>query len=143
MAIVQQCGPVEALAPLAIQSLLSRITILTYNLRCLGSVALVRELLDWMTRETLSSAQQQVVLAHLANPSTSARRIADLTGTSLNQVRFVYQRINQAPTMARLSSSPFYSRRLMYQFARETASEWLADPARPKRILAGETPQVG
>jgi MoaA/NifB/PqqE/SkfB family radical SAM enzyme len=111
---------------------------LTYDLQYLGSVSLARDLLSGIAKTAFSPAQQEVVLVHLANPSTPATGLTQLTGASLDEIRSVYQWMQNSSTIAAVTTSPFYSRRLMYQFASETVSDWLSDPYRPKRILDGQ-----
>src|SRR5262249_43363778 len=112
-------------------------SVLSYDLQYLGSISLARELLSCLANAAFTPAQQEAVPVHLANPSTPAMVLTQLTGASLDEIRPVYRWMQDVGAIAAVTTSPFYSRRLMYQFASETVSEWLTDPDRPNRILGG------
>ncbi|HLI27348.1 MAG TPA: radical SAM protein [Chloroflexota bacterium] len=86
----------------------------------------------------LSPRQRAIVAAHLFQPTVSARQLMRTLQVGLAEVKAAYRWLQGAPAVHQYTTSPFYARRLLYAFARETIGDWLADPAYARRLLQGE-----
>lgn len=84
------------------------------------------------------NSQSAAVAIHLADPSTPAQELARRCGLRLDEIRSIYKSLQSNTTLASIVSSPFYSRRLMWQFAVSVLSDWTNDIEYAGRVLSRE-----
>ncbi|MBX5489798.1 MAG: radical SAM protein [Chloroflexi bacterium] len=87
---------------------------------------------------TCSEHERTIIALHLLRPSIPARQLMEILQVSLAEVKAAYRRLQTDPDIAQYTASPYYARRLLYAFARDTVQDWIADPAYPRRLLQGE-----
>lgn len=78
------------------------------------------------------------VLGHLADPTVPAQELARRIGGALGDVVAGYGVVREDPVIGELVGSLFYPHRLCWQVAAATVAEWLVEPLRAARLLAGE-----
>lgn len=76
---------------------------------------------------------------HLTDPSITASELSQTAGMSIDDIRNLYRNMQADPTIQAIVQSPFYSRRLMTNFARSTVRDWIADPEYASKLLQGES----
>ncbi len=91
-----------------------------------------------ITTKGVARPVERAALTHLAAPMTPAAQLGGAVDATSAQVRAAYHFVRNDPAVRRFVSSLFYPHRLRTAFAARTVSEWLEDPTRPKRLLAGE-----
>ncbi|MGH8887690.1 MAG: radical SAM protein [Egibacteraceae bacterium] len=91
-----------------------------------------------ISAETLGPGVKRAALAHLAAPMTSSTELAVAVGAACDEVRASYRFVHNNPEVQAFVRSLFYPHRLWTAFATRTVAEWLADPTRADRLLAGQ-----
>jgi MoaA/NifB/PqqE/SkfB family radical SAM enzyme len=99
------------------------------------------EIADLIGRVPLSGLDKpiaQAAVRHLMEPTTTAANLAGTSGATVDQVRAVYRFLRADPAVQALVRSAFYPWRLAHRTGAAVVAEWLADPDRPRRLIAGE-----
>jgi MoaA/NifB/PqqE/SkfB family radical SAM enzyme len=78
------------------------------------------------------------VIPQLSDPVLPVADLALRTRSSTDDVLAAYRAIRGDEEIAAFVCSLFYSHRLLWAAAAATTSDWMADPERPARLLAGE-----
>jgi MoaA/NifB/PqqE/SkfB family radical SAM enzyme len=86
----------------------------------------------------MSSAVSRAAMGHLADPTLPAVELASAACATLHDVRAAYSLLRGDRAVAALTASLFYPHRLKHRLAVRTVAEWIAEPARLDRLLAGE-----
>jgi hypothetical protein len=85
-----------------------------------------------------SSAACRAAVGHLANPTRPAVELSSAADATLEDCRAAYSLLRSDQAVGALTASLFYPHRLKYRLAVRTVAEWVAEPARLDRLLAGE-----
>lgn len=91
-----------------------------------------------LVAESLASRRDALQL-HLTDPSIPAVDLAAATNQNIEEVRFMYLEVQCHESVQQVTSSPFYPRRMMTQFAEATVRDWTEDPEYSDKILRGHT----
>lgn len=86
--------------------------------------------------EAFGPGVKRAALAHLATPMAPFTELA--VGATFDEVRAAYRFVSDDSAVQAFVRSLFYPHRLWTAFAARTVGEWLADPTRPDRLLAGQ-----
>lgn len=89
--------------------------------------------------EELKPSVAAAVIRHLGDPTITVAQVKRSQEMGDDEIRSAYAFIRQDPTIGAFVNSPYYHHRLRTAFAETTVREWIAEPDRPHRILAGET----
>lgn len=76
---------------------------------------------------------------HLIDPSITATDLSSTTNLSLNEIKSLYSNMQEDGNIRRITSSIYYPRRMMTQFAEATIRDWVDDPEYANKLLRGET----
>jgi len=91
-----------------------------------------------LENSTAQHAVRGAALQHLADPTQPAAALAHAADATLDDVRDAYTLLRGDHAVTALTTSMFYPHRLKHRLAVRTVAEWVADPSRFDRLLAGQ-----
>lgn len=101
-------------------------------------VPLLMETMEYLKRIVASDTTYRIILHHLQDPTMPALQLAQTTQSDERAVRAAYLFMQQDAAVRNLVVSLYYSRRWIYEFARNTVMAWIDDPDFLSNIVNGE-----